>query len=354
MWARWKPPSPRCTIPARPPPGRSRAPRRPAARRTALAGTALRAVRAATSSSGSPTVRSARPDSASCRHELNIEPREPGRYTASQERHDRLGASLERAPRRLVIFDCDGVLVDSEVLACDVQARALTEYGLPLSGADVARRFLGMSAKDMRASLEVDLGRPLPAITKAVAARSFPPVPPRAEAGGRDCRRAGGDLRPPASLRRLELVARTHRAGARGGWPPEAFRPHVFSSTMVARGKPAPDLFLHAAKTMGFAAEGLRRRRGQPERRQGRPERRDAGARIPRRNALPAGSRRKPCRGGRAADLPRRGGTGQGAVRACRRRGRIAGRGPAHVVLRSWRPSEGASGPQARYRAGPR
>src|SRR3954451_4247860 len=69
----------------------------------------------------------------------------------------------ERAPRPLVIFDCDGVLVDSEILACDVQARALAEYGLRISGAEVARRFLGMSAKDMRALLETDLGRPLPA-----------------------------------------------------------------------------------------------------------------------------------------------------------------------------------------------
>ena len=74
-----------------------------------------------------------------------------------------------------MIFDCDGVLVDSEILACDVQARAMTDYGLPLSGADVARRFLGMSARDMRRLLEVDLGRPLPAITRAAAARSFSP-----------------------------------------------------------------------------------------------------------------------------------------------------------------------------------
>ena len=61
-----------------------------------------------------------------------------------------------------MIFDCDGVLVDSEILACNVQARAVTDYGLPLSGAEVAGRFLGMSARDMRASLEADLGRPLP------------------------------------------------------------------------------------------------------------------------------------------------------------------------------------------------
>src|SRR5215207_4771844 len=54
---------------------------------------------------------------------------------------------------RLVIFDCDGVLVDSELLACDVQARAVTAYGLPLSGEEVAARFLGTSAKDMQTAL---------------------------------------------------------------------------------------------------------------------------------------------------------------------------------------------------------
>ncbi len=63
---------------------------------------------------------------------------------------------------RLVIFDCDGVLVDSEILACHVQARAVTAYGLALTGEEVAARFLGMSAKDMRTALERDLGRPLP------------------------------------------------------------------------------------------------------------------------------------------------------------------------------------------------
>lgn len=51
---------------------------------------------------------------------------------------------------------------DSEVLACEVQARAVSGYGLPISGAEVAHRFLGLSAKDMRGLLEADLGRPLP------------------------------------------------------------------------------------------------------------------------------------------------------------------------------------------------
>src|SRR5262245_8184489 len=64
---------------------------------------------------------------------------------------------------KLLIFDCDGVLVDSEIIACNVQSRALAAYGLAIGPEEVARRFLGASARDMRAALETDLGRAIPA-----------------------------------------------------------------------------------------------------------------------------------------------------------------------------------------------
>jgi HAD superfamily hydrolase (TIGR01509 family) len=162
--------------------------------------------------------------------------------------------SPDTPARRLVIFDCDGVLVDSEILACDVQARALSEYGLAISGAEVARRFLGMSAKDMRAELEIDLGRPLPDDHESrcgeelfgLFRRELKPVAGIAgviaaiSASGHACCVASS-----SSPERIALaldVTGLH----------EFFRLNVFSSTMVARGKPAPDLFLHAASTMGF------------------------------------------------------------------------------------------------------
>jgi HAD superfamily hydrolase (TIGR01509 family) len=161
---------------------------------------------------------------------------------------------LETPQRLLVIFDCDGVLVDSEILACDVQARAITAYGLTMSGAEVARRFLGMSASDMRAALEIDLGRPLPSVHEASCAaelfalfrRELKPVKGIADVVAALC--AADHPRCVASSSSPERIALA--LGVVGLY--EAFRPRVFSSSMVARGKPAPDLFLHAAGTLGF------------------------------------------------------------------------------------------------------
>ena len=156
--------------------------------------------------------------------------------------------------RHLVIFDCDGVLVDSEILACGVQARALTEYGLSLTGADVARRFLGVSAKDMRMALENDLGRPLPDDHET-------------RCGAELFALFRSELKPVEGI--APIVAALHAAGhprcVASSSSPERIalaldvvglhdhlRPHIFSSTLVERGKPAPDLFLYAAKAMGF------------------------------------------------------------------------------------------------------
>ena len=159
--------------------------------------------------------------------------------------------------RPLFIFDCDGVLVDSEVLACDVQARALTACGLPISGAEVARRFLGMSAKDMHRLLETDLGRPLPLDHEtrckeelfALFRRELKPV--AGIAGVLAAIDRKGAARCVASSSSPERIALALDVTGLSVF----FGAQVFSSTMVARGKPAPDLFLHAAKAMGFDPE---------------------------------------------------------------------------------------------------
>jgi HAD superfamily hydrolase (TIGR01509 family) len=158
---------------------------------------------------------------------------------------------------RLVIFDCDGVLVDSEILACHVQARAVTAYGLALTGEEVAARFLGMSAKDMRTALERDLGRPLPDDHETrcgeelfeLFRRELKPITEiaavvQAVGDAGDARCVASSSSPERIALALDVVG-LH----------DLFRPNVFSSTMVARGKPAPDLFLHAADTMGFPPE---------------------------------------------------------------------------------------------------
>ena len=156
--------------------------------------------------------------------------------------------------RHLVIFDCDGVLVDSEILACGVQARALTEYGLSLSGDDVARRFLGVSAKDMRAALEVDLGRPLPDDHET-------------RCGAELYALFRSELKPVSGISAIveALRATDHPRCVASSSSPERIalaldvvglhdhvRPNVFSSTLVRRGKPAPDLFLYAADALRF------------------------------------------------------------------------------------------------------
>src|SRR5690606_13138456 len=66
------------------------------------------------------------------------------------------------APVELVIFDCDGVLVDSERLSVRVEARLITELGWPLTEQDVLERFVGRSDAHMKAEIEAALGRSVP------------------------------------------------------------------------------------------------------------------------------------------------------------------------------------------------
>jgi HAD superfamily hydrolase (TIGR01509 family) len=151
-----------------------------------------------------------------------------------------------------VIFDCDGVLVDSEPLACAVEARELAQAGLAITGEEVARRYAGMSNRDMRSAIEKELGRPLPEDHAARCAEALKeafrselkPVAGMPElladlAGGGVVRAVASSSSPE----RIELALRLV-----GFW--DLFAPHVFSSTMVPRGKPAPDLFLLAARSL--------------------------------------------------------------------------------------------------------
>ena len=62
----------------------------------------------------------------------------------------------------LVIFDCDGVLIDSEVIACRIDAQALSALGYPITPQGIAERFIGLASGAMREIVERDLGRALP------------------------------------------------------------------------------------------------------------------------------------------------------------------------------------------------
>src|SRR5437764_10337643 len=62
----------------------------------------------------------------------------------------------------LIIFDCDGLLVDSEVIACRVDADTLTRHGYPITADQVLDRFLGRSMREIDLEIEAELGRSLP------------------------------------------------------------------------------------------------------------------------------------------------------------------------------------------------
>jgi HAD superfamily hydrolase (TIGR01509 family) len=154
----------------------------------------------------------------------------------------------------LVIFDCDGVLVDSEVIACRVDAECLTEAGFPTTAAYIQEHFVGVSSRTMFEQLEKTHGRPLPGNFPAVLRerlhaafdRELEPI-----AGVADLLPALGIKTCVASSSQPERLR--HTLGLTGLWA--HFDPHVFSATMVANGKPAPDLFLYAAERMGAAPD---------------------------------------------------------------------------------------------------
>ena len=62
----------------------------------------------------------------------------------------------------LIIFDCDGVLVDSEVISCHAHADTLTRHGYPITPEQVLQRFLGVSDREARLMIETEIGRELP------------------------------------------------------------------------------------------------------------------------------------------------------------------------------------------------
>jgi HAD superfamily hydrolase (TIGR01509 family) len=154
-------------------------------------------------------------------------------------------------PIMLLIFDCDGVLVDSEVLSCQVDADLLTGLGVPYTADEIARQFVGVSLKDMIAGIEAEHGQKLPAdfgdrINRTLFARFETELKPIH--GVREAILALPHRRCVASSSTPDRIALSLRVTGLS----DLFD-HLFSSVQVPRGKPAPDLFLHAAEQMGFA-----------------------------------------------------------------------------------------------------
>ena len=150
----------------------------------------------------------------------------------------------------LVLFDCDGVLVDSERLAVRVDVQVLASLGWHLTQAEVVERFVGKSDAHMKREVEAHLGRSLPVgwdhAFRDVYLETF--------------RR---ELRPvDGVVEALDRIAVTACVASSGSHEKmrftlgltgllDRFAGRIFSATEVANGKPAPDLFLHAAARMG-------------------------------------------------------------------------------------------------------
>jgi HAD superfamily hydrolase (TIGR01509 family) len=158
------------------------------------------------------------------------------------------------AEKELVIFDCDGVLVDSEPLSISVLVQAMREAGVEIDEEGAYERFLGKSLATMISTLETEFNvfasqefldhirndlytrfrnelQPIPGIAATIDALDMR----RCVASSSQLERIRLSLSLTGLLDRLE--------------------PHIFSASMVTRGKPAPDLFLHAAREMGVAPE---------------------------------------------------------------------------------------------------
>ncbi|MEU6231786.1 HAD family hydrolase [Kitasatospora sp. NPDC047058] len=153
-------------------------------------------------------------------------------------------------PVELVIFDCDGVLVDSERIALRVQVALGAELGWPLTEEEVVARFIGRS----QASIGAQIAERLGAETAAVWWERFEQlhrveVDTRLEAvEGLPEALAGIDL-PTCVASSGSHEKMRHTLGRTGLY--EHFAGRIFSATEVAHGKPAPDLFLHTAERMG-------------------------------------------------------------------------------------------------------
>ncbi|MDP4823988.1 MAG: HAD family hydrolase, partial [Aestuariivirgaceae bacterium] len=148
----------------------------------------------------------------------------------------------------LVIFDCDGVLVDSEILAAEAMGGLLAQHGLTVTVPQLLQ-FVGMKQADILAGVENIAGKPVPPMvvtdlwpqTRRLFSERLQPIAGVADfvanlAGPRCVASSSHHERIRFSLEKTGLHS--------------LLAPHIFSASEVKNGKPAPDLFLHAAARM--------------------------------------------------------------------------------------------------------
>jgi HAD superfamily hydrolase (TIGR01509 family) len=164
-----------------------------------------------------------------------------------------LRAALERSRPSLLIFDCDGVLVDSELIDSRIRSECFQAEGFPVTIEDL-RSHSGISGAGLAEMIQERFGRPMPhdfmQATRAKIMRAFVD----------ELRAIDGIIELLGALRVPVCVAsNSHTDRVRHSLEVtgllQFFDPHVFSAAMVDRGKPAPDLFLFAAEKFGVSPD---------------------------------------------------------------------------------------------------
>ena len=167
---------------------------------------------------------------------------------------------MNPGPRpQLVIFDCDGVLVDTEPTSNSVLAAAISEAGLEIDAEEVGHEFEAMRLADIQTRVEERIGRRLgeswlpdfEARRVAVFEQGLDPIP-GVEVVLRGLRSAAQPICVASQARRAKVELTLGLTGLRKYFDDGS----LFSSTLVERGKPHPDLFLYAAEAMGIEPAG--------------------------------------------------------------------------------------------------
>ena len=154
----------------------------------------------------------------------------------------------------MIIFDCDGVLVDSEILSNGIDAELTSGAGHPITAAELIRGYIGRPKAEIWAAIAGERGLPWPdGLLEEADRRLLQRIESDLEpvAGVADALAA---IPGPQAVASSSALPKLRRALARCGLL-DLFDPAVFSASQVARGKPAPDVFLFAAHQCGVAPQ---------------------------------------------------------------------------------------------------
>lgn len=166
-----------------------------------------------------------------------------------------------REQMKAIIFDCDGVLVDSEVVGLDETVAFLEGHGFSWSSAEIVRRFTGMRQDKLIEGLGAEYAKILGYPPKSDQVKMIFEGLVEARRRNRDKmtevlgagKMLAGLARPMAVASSSQATFLEDKLKRYGLW--DFFAPHVYSADCVAHGKPAPDIFLYTAERLAYAPE---------------------------------------------------------------------------------------------------